>query len=190
MHIPSTIPASDRQPCLLTFARAHDAQIFVIRADLSPTETTRLVVVLDQLIEVGALAIYRVNPPLDRAADWQELVELLRDQLGAIITDAVVASSAYSSTPTPKPQTLVPVWAFESLDAASEVLTACGVFSGVPIVFEALPVEDADLTQPLPSVAVRFAAWRSALDQGTMLCTAAIAGRDRAYAVFASLRAG
>ena len=70
------------------------------------------------------------------------------------------------------------------------MLAASGLFAGQPIEFEALPVEDADLTVPLPHVAARFASWRAAAGRSAMLGTTALAGREHAYAVFASMRAG
>lgn len=85
---------------------------------------------------------------------------------------------------------LVPVWHFEPLSGSPDILAAAGISAGQPIVFEALPVTDADQAEPLPSVAARFASWCSAAGHGAMLGTAALPGRPGSYAVFASLQAG
>lgn len=189
MHIPPTGVGDERRPRLLTFARSHDAQLCAVRADLTTAETTRLRSTLDGLVEIGAVALYRLDTPLNEAGDWQALVGHLREHVGSPLTDAAIAAAEYPATPTPKPQTLVPVWPFERLDEDPDVLTACGLFMGTPIRFEALPVLDADLAQPAPHVAARFAAWHAALGQRSTFGTVAVPGSDAAHAVFAAVQA-
>lgn len=190
MHTPSAALAGERRLCLLTFARSHDAQLSAVSANLTTTEITRLRLALNQLIELGAIAIYRLDTPLIEAGHWQAIIGFLREQVGSVLTDAASAATMYPATPTPKPQTLVPVWPFERLPNDPDVLTASGVFMGMPISFEAFPVLDADLTRPAPHVAARFAAWQSALRQPAMVGTVAIPGCHAAHAVFASVQAG
>lgn len=190
MHSPPPLLDGEKLPRLLTFARSHDAQLCVVRADLTNAETKRLRAALDQMVEMGVVAIYRVGTPPAETGDWQTIVDHLRGQVGSIPTDAAILSGDYPATATPKPHALVPVWPFERMDADPEVLVACGLFMGMPIVFEALPMTDTDLTQPAAPVAERFAAWRAALKSPASLGTVAIPGSDAAHAVFASVRSG
>ena len=202
MHIEATTPAGtrmksdpttsadDRQPRLLAIIRARDAQIALIDTSLTVDEAERLEKVLARLVEIGVLAFYGFGLPLEHATCWRQISVFMHEHLGELPFDAVEAAAPYAATPTPKPDMLVPVWVFEPLNDHPGVLAASGLFAGQPIEFEALPVEDADLTVPLPHVAARFATWRAAAGRGAILGTAAIPGRDGAYAVFASMRAG
>lgn len=185
-----TITNGDRSNRLLVFARCHDAQLFAIKTALTSAETALLQIALDQLIEIGMLALYRFDTPVLGAENWQGLVAHLRREVGALGVEAALTAAAYPATATPMPQTLVPVWPFERLNGQIDVLTACGLFMGASITFEALPVLDADLTEPIPSVSARFARWRAATGRNVMLGTVAIPGGDTAHAVFASVRAG
>ena len=190
MHSPSTLLDVEKLPRLLTFARSHDAQLCAVRATLTTAETARLRAALDRMVEMGAVAIYRVDAPPADTGDWETIVNHLREHVGRIPTDAAILSADYPATATPKPHALVPVWPFERMDDDPDVLVACGLFMGRPIIFEALPMLDADLTQPAAPVGARFAAWRAALTPPTALGTVALPGSDGVHAVFASVRSG
>lgn len=190
MHIPATASGGERRQRLLSFARSNDAQLYAIRTNLTSAEVTRLGAALNQLVGIGALALYRLETPPVEAADWTGVVTYLQQKIGALCTDAAFAAAAYPATPTPKPQSLLPVWPFERLPDHAEVLAAYGLFLGLPILFEALPVLDAEPAEPTPEVVTRFLRWRIATGPDAMLGTVALPGTDVAHVVFASVRSG
>ncbi|WP_299650002.1 hypothetical protein [Sphingomonas bacterium] len=76
MHTERNSPAGDRQPAFSAIARAQDAQIAVIQTHLTEAEAERLKNLLGQLVELGALAFYRLDVRLERATCWQQLLEM------------------------------------------------------------------------------------------------------------------
>lgn len=189
MHTASVALTSERHSCLLTIARAQDAQLSAVSANLSPDAVTRLRASLDRLVEIGAIAIYRLDTPLIEADDWEAIVDFLREQVGSLPTDAAVAATMYPATPTPKAQTLVSIWPFERLSDDPDVLTASGIFMGMPMTFEAFQFLEPEATQPAPEVASRFSAWQLALRKPAMIGKVIIPGSQAAHAVFAYVQA-
>lgn len=190
MQSPQTAATVARQSRLLTFARAHDAQLYATQTLLTSDEAKRLRATLDQLVEIGSIALYRLGTPIEEAADWQQLVTVLQSHIGALCFDAAISAADHPATTTPKPRTLVPVWEFEHVPNDAPTLTAYGLFMGAPIAFEALPMVDGDPMRPSPAVASRYAAWRAAAEGGALIGTVALPSRDAPFAIFASVRAG
>ena len=174
----------------LTIAISKGAKTAAIATILTAIEQRDLCRALDQLIEIGALATYDFAPGPCHAAGFAETLALLRERMGAVPVDAAVGAAPHPATPTPKPEMLVPVWPFEPVLGNSDALIAFGIFSGMPIAFEAMPVKDDYLMQPSESVVARFTAWRAAVDRNATLGSVTIPRQERSYAVFASLRAG
>lgn len=186
-----SIPTADqRRHRLLTYARCHDAQMFTISANLNDTETCQLRRILDLLVELGVLAIHRLEASLDVSSGLNDTLATLRRDLGSMVVEAAAAAARHPFTPVPKPQSLVPVWSFERAQDNPALLNAHGLFSGVPIVFEAIPVQDPDLLRPLAEVKARFEAWRIAMGPDAILGTCAVPGASGAYAIFGASRAG
>ena len=182
--------SDDREQRLLIVARSDEAQLFALRTKLNENEISRLRALLDTLIEMGALALYRFDTPVADTTNSVEVERHLRTIVGEICGEAAIGASHYPASVTPKPQTLIPVWPFERLNTNSDILTAYGVFLRMPIAFEALPVADIDPTECTPDIGSLFPAWRQALGQDAILGTVSPPGHDGAHAVLASVRAG
>lgn len=190
MNTHPTPNADQRRPRLLTYARCHDAQLFAISADLNDAETCRLRRILDLLVDLGVLAIHRLEAPLVLPTGLDDTLATLRRDLGSMVVEAAEKAAKHPFTPVPKPQSLVPVWSFEKARDNPTLLTAHGLFSGVPIVFEAIHVQDADLLRPFEAVKARFEAWRIAMGPDATPGTCAVPGAFGAYAIFGASHAG
>lgn len=190
MTIHATSEAGGRSPRLLTYIRACDARTFVTQTDLTPAEVEQLELILDRLADIGAVALYDTATPTNGADGLDATLSLLRRDLGSWVVDAAAGASRFPFTATAKPQTLIALWPFEPDPGEPDALAAHGLLFGVPIVFEALRVEDHDRAEPMTSIAYRFQAWRSAMRPGAMPGTAALPNAEGAYAVYAALQAG
>jgi hypothetical protein len=190
MIIHATSGAGGRSPRLLTYTRACDARTFVTQTHMSPVEGEKLERILDRLADIGAVALYDPATPMTRADGLDATLGLLQRNLGSCFVDAAAGAARFPFTPTPGPQTLIALWPFEADPTEPDALAAHGLLFGLPIVFEALRVEDNDLAEPVPSVANRFQAWRSAMQPGATPGTAALPNAEGAYAVYAALQAG
>lgn len=184
------VPGGKRAFRLLTYVRAYDAQTFIVGTELSDCEAADLNKVLDRLSDLGVITLRDSETRLSQASGIEEVTELLRQDLGALMVDSAVGAARFPFTPTPPLQSLLPLWPFEPAANGSGVLIGHGLLFGAPIDFHALRVEDDDLIEPLSGVADRFHAWRSALGSGTMLGTASVPGAEGSYVVFAALQAG
>lgn len=179
-----------RMPRLLTYTRANDARTFIAETYLTAAEVEHLERMLDRLCDLGAVPLYQCATPLSQANGLDATLHLLRRNLGQMVADAAIGATKFPFTPTPRPQTVIPVWPFEADRDEPDAMVAHGVLFGAPIEFHAFRVEDDDLAEPVASLAERFHRWRSASGSRALLGTAAIPGGQGAYAVFAALQAG
>ncbi|WP_150131829.1 hypothetical protein [Sphingomonas carotinifaciens] len=185
-----TEPKSDsrRHRRLLTFARSQEAQLFAIFTNLTQTEADQLRAACDLLIEVGALALYRIDTPADEAYDLTSATFRLREHLGSLRVNAAITAALQPATPVPMPQTLIPLWEFEPTNSFPSSLTACGSFLGSPIVFEAIPLTDADGVKPVVEFADRFSCWNRMAGDNTSIGAVQLSGSNIPHAIFASVR--
>ena len=152
---------------------------------LRPDQKLDFEKVLDRLAAEGLVAVptlFVSGPPRTLA----EVMQVISERLSAPIVEAVQASLAYASTPSPPPIGVMHVWAFEEVQQGNpDVLVAMGKLWGVDVWIEAIRMEDADL-------GVVAAGGRAILaDRGgsgpAQACnTVRLPGREADYVLFAS----